>query len=111
MHEETIRKIEERIQSGKVSPANREKLFALLEQLKPEMKDLAARDQEKASHVADLMLASTTAALSVSVSTDREPLNQAVDSLKDTADQFGVEYPKLTNIINDLCLMLYGIGL
>jgi len=110
MIEETIKKIEARIQSTENLPADKkEELYSLVHTLKKEIEELSKTDIEHARSIAGFTELSTHEA----TRSDKKPklLQSAIDGLTLTIDGFESKHPKLSEVINRISNTLSNLGI
>lgn len=109
MHKDTIQRIENLIQNGKVTGENKQKLLTLLEKLKAEINALSETNCEKALAIA--RYAETSSSIAVCPKPDSKELDSSLDTLKESVEEFNVTHPRLVSIINEISIMLSSIGI
>lgn len=110
MIEETIKRIEERVQKAPAMKAeNRAAVLGLIDQLKGELHEVAKRELDQARSVAGF------AELSAHEAT-KEHANEgllaiALDGLKRSVEGFEDSHPKLVQVINSISTSLSNLGI
>ena len=109
MIEDTIKKIEQRVQeSNSLQPDKRADLLQLLGTLKEEVHDLAITDDEQAQSITRFFDLSTHEA----TRSGKNPklLKLSVDGLSASVDGFETSHPKLVALVNRICTTLSNLG-
>ena len=109
MIEETIRKIEQRVQASRsMRPENREDLLRLLETLKSEVEGLSRTDDEQAQSITRFFDLSAHEA----TRSGKNPklLQLSLDGLSASVDGFEKSHPKLVALVNRICTTLSNLG-
>jgi hypothetical protein len=110
MIQNTIRQIEERLQSAEnLSPEKRRELAALLESLKQEVNALSHTHAEQAQSIAGFTQVSTHEATRAEVNPDL--LQYSLDGLKTSVQGFEESHPKLVHTVNSICTTLSNLGI
>ena len=110
MIEETVRKIESRIQSSEsIKPERREELLQLLSKLKAEVAELSKTHEEHAQSIAKFT------DLSAHEATRTQPnprsLDHSLQGLRSSVDGFEESHPKLVQIVNAISNALSNLGI
>ncbi len=103
MAHEKLNQIRERIQSSHMKPERKEEIGILLNELEKELDALPSQAKNDARELMDIADRSTKGAIEAN---DPVPLQ----ALRDTVQDFEVNYPNLTRVINRICAMLSNIG-
>lgn len=110
MIEETINKIEARIQSANsITDPRREELLQLLATLKTEVAELSKTHEEHAQSIAGITDVSTYEA----TREERNPrlLRLSLEALKSSVDGFEESHPKLVQVVNSISNTLSNLGI
>jgi hypothetical protein len=110
MIDETIRKIENRIQrSVNMDPDRKRELLELITTLRQETVELSKQDLEQAESIASFVDLSTHEA----TRSQQQPalLKNAVDGLSSTVEGFEKEHPRLVEAVNRISYMLANMGI
>ena len=98
MIEETIRQIEARLNaSTNLTPETRAELLSLLATLRAEAAQLPARER--------------TLPESPAAPSDPESMQEQVDKLRSSVEEFEVSHPKVVQLANHLANTLSGLGI
>lgn len=103
MAHEKLNQIRERIRTSKMSPVRKEEVEKLLNELETELDALPSQAKNDAKELMDLADRSTRGVIE---SNDPVPLQ----TLRDTVQDFEVNYPNLTRMVNRICAMLSNLG-
>ena len=110
MIEEIVAKIEQAIRrAGEADPKYREELIHLLEQLKAEVRALPAAQIEKARSIAQF--AETAAHEAAREEKSAKLLELSREGLKESVAGFEVSHPGLTAVVNEIFILLAGMGI
>ncbi len=110
MIEDTIAKIEARLQADEALPAGkREELLALLGTLKTEVATLARTHGEQAESIAGFAEASTREA--TRGTPNRGLLTHALGGLTASVEEFEGSHPQLVQIVNSISHTLSNLGI
>ena len=105
-----IEALETKIKStSQIDDAIRNDLLDLMRSLKTELADLKEVHPDTAHNIADKTRVSTEQILSSS--NKQGELQENIDGLQVTVEEFEVSHPKLVQVINRLCMMLSDIGI
>lgn len=110
MIEDTIGKIEARIQSGEsISPERKEELLRLLATLKAEMATLSQTHEEQAQSIAAFAEVSTHEATRA----EQNPklLRLSLEGLSQSVEGFEKSHPRLVQIVNSISNTLSNLGI
>lgn len=110
MIEETIKRIEARIQAADtLTPERRKELIELLSTLKAEAAILARTHGEQAQNIVGLTQVTAQAAMR----TDQDPqvLNRSVQALRRSVEDFETTHPRLAQIVNSISTTLSSSGI
>jgi chromosome segregation ATPase len=108
--EETIKQIEARIQSAEsLAPERRRELVDLLGTLKAEAGELAKTHQEQAQSIVGFAQATTNEA--TRAKQDPQLLNQSVETLRRSVEDFEKSHPRLAQIVNTISTTLSNSGI
>ncbi len=100
MIEETIRQIEARLNaSATLTPEMREELLTLIVKLRAEAKLLPVRESLPPS------------AEPITEATEVKTLEDDVNRLRDSVEEFEESHPRLTQLVNHLANTLAGLGI
>jgi hypothetical protein len=110
MLQQTIEKIEERLRKTiSLTEGNKSELLNLVSTLKVEIADLSKTHSEQAESITRF------AALSAHEATRQEKdpklLNLSIEGLGTSVQGFEASHPTLVNAVNDICSMLYNLGI
>ena len=98
MIEETIRQIEARLNaSTNLAPETRAELVTLLAKLRAEASQLPARERPEPEAGDE--------------SADEAPMQEHVDKLRSSVEEFEVSHPKVVQLVNHLANTLAGLGI
>ena len=98
MIEETIRQIEARLDaSTNLAPETRAELVTLLAKLRAEASQLPARERPEAEAGDE--------------PADEESMQEHVDKLRSSVEEFEVSHPKVVQLVNHLANTLSGLGI
>ncbi len=110
MIQDTLRKIETRLhEAPNLGPDTRAALEQLLADLKVEVEDLTENNREAVESIAGFTESSTREALRQEQ--DPDLLGLSLDGLKRSVRDFELSHPKLTDIVNGICLQLSDLGI
>ena len=110
MIQDQIAQIEQKLeQAGELSPQSRAELLALLADLKIEIRELSKTNLESAHQVAGFAAASAAEAT-------RQPraaleLETALQGFKGSVAGLEASHPKLTNVVNQISMVLANMGI
>lgn len=110
MIEDTLKRIESRIQGADNLPPNRrEELASLLDTLKAEIAELSATDADQARTIAGYAEVSTHEA----TRSQRDPdlLAHSVDGLARSVEGFEASHPRLVQTVNTISHTLSNLGI
>jgi prefoldin subunit 5 len=110
MIEETIKRIEARIQTtDSLTPERRHELIELLATLKAEAANLARTHGEQAQSIVGFTQVTTHEAMR----TDQDPrlLNLSVQALRRSVEDFEKSHPRLAQIVNSISTTLSNSGI
>lgn len=110
MIDDTIRRIEARLQSSEAMPeATRAELLNLLATLKDEVAQLPAQNAAAVQSIVRAAEVSTEQA--VAPARDEERYRGALDELADSVRDFEDSHPRLVQVVNNLANTLAGLGI
>jgi hypothetical protein len=109
MIEETIGKIEARINAGAISPERKEELLHLLGTLKSEMAALAKTHGEEAQSIASFAEVSTHEA--TRAQQNPQLLKLSLEGLSQSVEGFEKSHPRLVQIVNAISNTLSNLGI
>lgn len=110
MIEDTIGKIEARIQSAEsIQGDRRRELLQLVGTLKSEVADLSATHQEEAESIAGFAEVSTREATRTSQNPDL--LRLSLQGLSSSVSEFEKTHPRLVQIVNSISQTLSNLGI
>ena len=110
MIEDTIKKIEQRLQNASSLPAEkRTELLNLLSKLRRELDDVPETHAEQAQSVTAFADVSTHEA--TRESTNQDLLDISLRGLESSVDEFEASHPKLVEAANAFATMLSNIGI
>jgi hypothetical protein len=110
MIQNTIDKIEERLRKTvSLNEENKSEVLNLLSTLKVEIADLSKTHNEQAESIAGFADLSTHEA--TRQEKNPELLKLSIEGLGSSVRGFESSYPKLVNVVNDMCSMLSNIGI
>jgi len=105
-----IEAIEKKIEAtSQIDAKIKENLLDLMRSLKTELADLKEIHPATAHNIADKTQVSTEQVLASNSKQDE--LQNNIDGLQVTVEEFEVSHPKLVQIVNRLCMMLSDIGI
>lgn len=105
-----IEALEKKIESAsKIDAKIKEDLLDLMRSLKTELSDLKNINPDSAHDIADKTQVSAEKVLSSD--NNKNELQENIDGLQGTVEEFEVSHPKLVQIVNRLCMMLSDIGI
>ena len=110
MHNQTIARIEQEIQSNRNMPEDKKnELLSLISQLKMEMGDLDEEHHEDAKSIASF----TETSLHEATREQKDPelLKHSLNGLSLSVRRFEVSHPVLVNLINNIGNTLWNIGI
>ncbi|MCK5594621.1 DUF4404 family protein [bacterium] len=110
MIKRTISEIKDRIQrAGSIKEESKSKLLGLLSTLKCEIEELSKTKAEHAKSIAGFTDISTYEA----TREDRNPelLKLSIEGLSSSVKGFETSHPKLSEIVNSICLTLSNLGI
>ena len=104
----TLKNIKQKIASlDSVSIDDRAELNVLVENLHQELSTMAVDDSVKAAKVGDVVQSTADRALQGDV----ETVQTTIDDFSSSIGKLEVTHPKLTDIVNRICMMLADIGI
>ena len=104
----TLKNIKQKIASlESVSTGDKTELNALVENLQQELSTLASNDSAKAAKVGDMVQTTADKALQG----DAQTVQTTIDDFSNSIEKLEVTHPKLTDIVNRICMMLADIGI
>jgi len=110
MLKDTLSKIEAAItRLETLDSARKEELGILLQKLKSEVEGLPESQQDKASSMANFAQAAVHEATRETV--DEKLKELSINGLGHSVKSFEASHPVLVDTVNDICLMLSGIGI
>ena len=110
MIEDTIQRIEARIQGAEnLPPERRQELAGLLATLKTEIADLSATDADQARTIAGYTDVSTHEA--IRAQRDPDLLHHSVDGLARSVEGFEATHPRLVQTVNTISHALANLGI
>lgn len=110
MIEETIGRIEERLQNaGAVPPETRAELIRLLGTLKTEVEQLSKTQADKAQSIAGF--AAVSAHEATRAERNPELLQLSLRGLSSAVEEFEKTHPKLAQIVNSISTTLSNLGI
>lgn len=110
MIDETIISIEREINDAdKINPDEKRELLELLDKLKDEVGALSSQNAEQAKSITGYAKVSTHEATRSKI--DENLLKHSISGLEATVEGFEVTHPKLTEIVNAICVSLSNIGI
>ncbi len=105
-----IEAIEKKIKStSQIDTKIKEDLLDLMRSLKTELTDLKKINPNSAHNIADKTKASAEKILTSD--NKQNDLQENIDGLQETVEEFEVSHPKLVQLVNRLCMMLSDIGI
>ena len=105
-----IEAIEKKIEAtSQIDAKIKENLLDLMRSLKTELADLKEIHPTTAHNIADKTQVSTEQVLASN--SKQNELQNNIDGLQVTVEEFEVSHPKLVQIVNRLCIMLSDIGI
>ncbi len=105
-----IEAIEKKIEAtSQIDAKIKENLLDLMRSLKTELADLKENHPNTAHNIADKTQVSTEKILTSD--NKQNELQENIDGLQETVEEFEVSHPKLVQIVNRLCMMLSDIGI
>jgi mevalonate kinase len=105
-----IENLEKKIEStSQIDAKIKEDLLDLMRSLKTELSDLKNINPDTAHDIAEKTQVSAEKILSSD--NKKNELQENIDSLQGTVEEFEVSHPKLVQIVNRLCMMLSDIGI
>jgi phage I-like protein len=110
MIEETVQKIESRIQAAEsIKPERREELLQLLSKLKSEVADLSKTHEEHAQSIAGFTEVSAHEA--TREQQNPQLLQLSLTGLRSSVEGFEKSHPKLVQIVNAISNALANLGI
>ncbi|MCF6176393.1 MAG: DUF4404 family protein [Victivallaceae bacterium] len=104
----TLKNIKQKIDSlESVSTNDKTELNALVENLHEELSAIASTDLDKASKVGSVVQTTADKALQG----DAQTVQSTIDDFSTSIETLEVTHPKLTDIVNRICMMLADIGI
>jgi Domain of unknown function (DUF4404) len=104
----TLKNIKHKIASlESVSSKDKAELDALVENLHEELSSIASTDHNKASKIGDVVQTTADKALEG----DALTVQSTIDDFSTSIEKLEVTHPKLTDIVNRICMMLADIGI
>ena len=105
-----IEAIEKKIEAtSQIDAKIKENLLDLMRSLKTELADLKENHPNTAHNIADKTQISTEKILTAD--NKQNELQENIDGLQETVEEFEVSHPKLVQVVNRLCMMLSDIGI
>lgn len=106
-----IEAIEKKIKTTpQIDAKIKEDLLDLMRSLKTELADIKSEHPQTAHSIAEQAQSSTEQILNKSEDKS-ETLQENIDGLQKTVDEFEVSHPKLVQVVNRICMMLSDIGI
>ena len=110
MIQDTIRKIEARLQSAdNLSAETREELTTLLAELKDEVSGISDTHADHAQSIAGFADLSTHEA--VREATNEKALHHSLGGLQSSVEELEQSHPKLVDVVNRICTALSNLGI
>ena len=105
-----IEAIEEKIKkTSQIDAKVKEDLLDLMRSLKTELSGLKELHPATADNIADKTQVSAEKILNAD--NKKDDLQENIDGLQGTVEEFEVSHPKLVGLVNRLCMMLSDIGI
>ena len=110
MYKETLQKLQVSLKNNTNINADKKKeMLSLIDNLEIEIKEVSKDNRDKASSIAKYTDISTHEATKSNI--DIKLLEHSIDGLKSTIEDIEVSYPKLTEIVNSIAILLSNMGI
>ncbi|MDD5727951.1 MAG: DUF4404 family protein [Victivallales bacterium] len=107
-----ITAIEEKIKTDpRIDAKIKTDLLDLMRSLKTELAEIKGAHPQTAHTIAAKTAASTKQILTPAVNAESGNIQDNIDGLQRTVEEFEVSHPKLVQIVNRICIMLSDIGI
>lgn len=111
MINDTLRRIEQRLQESSLESGEKDRLQQLLVQLRSELENLPEESAESASSVAAYAEIATLQATREGGSKESKLIEHASEGMSLSLAGFEQEHPGLTRAVNQFCEFLSGMGI